>query len=250
MKTLLIIISIKVMTKPSQIRENLSKYICALMWVQDWGIQDPLKDSPVISNITYPPNVASELPIEQLEISATPFSAGNRRNSVTCSAKFPFRITYVFSRDRFQNFRDIPLAQIENLLFRASTMLLLYAQTIDPDIIEVAIPQQQNPFILRAADDIRSDDAMAADWAITAKVDIDITFICDPSEFVPGDYNQIQPAVFIHPDDLPLPDVDFTPFDLNRVDLAVNRSKLPSVNTADDTSYELDEVIHFDKPTP
>jgi hypothetical protein len=219
------------------------------MWVQDWGIQDPLKDSPVIANVTYPPNVASELPIEQMEISVTPHSSGNRRNSVTCSAKFPFRITYIFPRDHFQNFRDIPLAQIENLLFRASTLLLLYAQRIDEDIIEVQIPQQQNPFILRAADDIRSDDAMSSDWAITAKVDIDITFVCDPSEFLPSDYNQIQPAVFVHPDLVPLPDTNFNPFELTRVDLAVNRSELPAVNSADDTSYELDEIIHFEDQT-
>jgi len=237
------------MAKPSEIRSSLSKYICSCLWVQRWGIQDPLEVQPVISNKTYPSNTATELPIEQLEITKSEYSSNNYTPArILAKAKFPFRIAYVFKRESYQDFRLIPISQLENLLFRCSSLLMIFAEKINDDIITVSIPQQQNPFTIRPASDIYSDDAFANDWVAIAKLDIDIDFITDPAEFTVSDWIDIQPSVFGHPDGLPLENIGYNPFDLNKVKIEVNRSHLPSVNTLDESTFELEEIIEILKP--
>lgn len=235
------------MTKPQAIRNNLSLYISSIIWVQEWGIQDPMKQQPTINNKTYPPNVSTELPIEQLEIVTSDFSSTSTPNQLTCRAKFPFRITYVFNRNNYQSFRSLPISQIENLLFKASQLILLFANRIDSDIISVSIPAQTNPIIVRVADDIKSDKASSLDWVITAKLDIDVEFVSSPSEFIHDDYKDIQPPTFTHPDGQPMPDTSFNEFDLNQLRIEVNRSELPNVRTDDETTYKLDEIIILNK---
>lgn len=233
------------MAKPKEIRDNLSRYICSVVWVQEWGLQDPLKQPPTVSSKAYPPNAATEIPIEQLEILKRDDRAypTNEPNALVCIAKFPFRITYVFAKDAYPSYRSLPISQLENLLFKASQLIILFANRVNEDILDIDIPQQQNPFIVRAADDIQSGDDGSRDWAITLKIDIDVKFLSSPEEFTNADYSDIQPANFGHPDDLELPDISYNPFDVKELRIDINRSELPAVNPDDIDSFVLDERI-------
>jgi hypothetical protein len=236
------------MAKPQEIREELSRYICSILWVQEWAVQDPLKNVPTVGNKQYPPNVATELPVEQLEILRVSERINPEEpNKLLCFAKFPFRISYVFKRDIYQTYRSIPIKQLENLLFKCSQLLILFADSINPDIEEISIPRQQNPIIWRVAEDIRSDAANSQDWLVTLKLDIDITFISSPAEFAHSDWVDIQPISFPHPDGVPQVDVDYQPFDLNEITIEVNRSKLPRVNTLDENTFTLDEILILER---
>lgn len=236
------------MAKPQEIREELSRYICSILWVQEWALQDPLKNAPSIGNKEYPPNAATELPIEQLEILRVSENINPEEpNTLSCFAKFPFRISYVFKRGTYKTYRSIPIKQIENLLFKCSQLLILFADSINPDIEEISIPQQQNPIILRVAEDIRSDAANSQDWLVTLKLDIDIKFISSPAEFTSDDWKDIQPTSFPHPDGIPQVDVNYQPFNLNEITIEVNRSKLPQVNTIDESTFTLDEILNLER---
>jgi hypothetical protein len=234
------------MAKPKNIRTQLSRYLCSVFWVQEWALQDPLKPQPRISNKDYPPNAAVELPIEQLQIlNRSDFTNASEPNTLTCYAKFPFRISYVFPRSIYQTIKSIPINQLENLLFKATQLFTLYADTIDADIQEISIPQQQNPIILRPADDIRTDASNSADWVVIVKFDVDVTFLSSPSEFVHADWVDIQPSNFTLPDGSPIIDTNYQEFDLNGINIEFNRSELPFVRPDNPNTYVLDALLEL-----
>ncbi|XAI95761.1 hypothetical protein [Dolichospermum phage Dfl-JY23] len=232
------------MTKPSLIRIKLLQYINSVIWMQTRGIQEPLKPDVVINTVAYPPNVVAEKPLMGLEITtdSTNIEETGGVKQFACNCEFGYTLVWVFSREIYKTYHQIPRSQIEDLMCFSQQFVLSSYQGIDDDITNMSVRPSQ--ITIKPSEDVNSDVSNSSSWSVVADLRFVIEFLTSPDEFFPVDFNKIQPETWDLLDDLD-PIVPEQPFTLNGLIISLNKSELPKVNTTDEDTYQLEEILYI-----
>jgi hypothetical protein len=227
------------MVKPSLISSKIVQYVNSVIWLQSRGIQDPLKNDPVIASKAYPPNIITEYPPESLKIYAkdSRVTDGFGVKQLLCVYTFPFSITWVFNREVYKTYHQIPRSQLSNLVTQGLQYLLLSPQGIDPEVLDLDLVDCE--FKVRPAEDVNKQENLNS-WSMIAKFALEVTFLSSPDEYTNADYADIQPSIYDFLDDGIPPEEEFELLGLN---IDVNHSDFPSVTPGDDDTFRLDETI-------
>jgi hypothetical protein len=227
------------MVKPSLISSKIVQYINSVIWLQSKGIQDPLGNDPIIASKSYPSNIITEYPPESLKMYTkdSRVSEGFGVKQLLCVYTFPFSITWVFNREVYKTYHQIPRSQLANLVTQGLQYLLISPQGIDPEVLDLELVDCE--FKVRPAEDVNKQENLNS-WSVIAKFSLEVTFISSPDEFVHTDYADIQPGIYSFLEDPIQPEPEFELLGLN---IEVNHSDLPSVTPGDDDTFRLDELI-------
>lgn len=240
------------MTTPSIVKKSLLRYLNSVIWLQEWNVEDPLKANPIINNKQYPPNAVIEIPTEGFDFSS-------RSNSLSdsgvvapalCTIKTAYKIVWLFDRVRYPTFHSIPVRQIEDLLCKAGQFVIVNAQSIDDEIVDIEVLRLVSNNIglkVRPANDVRSNTNGNQSWAIVASLYFSVSFISSLSDFAPDAFDQIQPLSWdLLEDGQPIPLTG--DFELVGINIHLNRSKLPQVRQDEPSTYELEEILNIRLP--
>lgn len=227
------------MVKPSLISSKIVQYINSVIWLQSKGIQDPLKNDPIVALKSYPPNIITEYPPESLKIYTkdSRISDGFGVKQLLCVYNFSFSITWVFNREVYKTYHQIPRSQLCNLVTQGLQYLLLSPQGIDPEVLDIDLVECQ--FRSRISEDVNKQENLnsRSEIAIFA---LEVTFLSSPDEYTNADYADIQPSNYEFLGESVTPESEFELLGLN---IEVNHSDLPSVTPGDDDTFRLDETI-------
>jgi hypothetical protein len=231
------------MTKPSIIRKKLLQYINSVIWLQTRGIQEPLKPDVVINNVAYPPNVIAEKDLKiYVNTSSNNIQETGGVKNFACESTFSYTVAWVFSRETYKTYHQIPRSQIEDLIAFCMQFVLTSYQGIDEEI--TAMSAKPSQIIVKASEDVNSDISNSSSWTVLADITFDVEFLSSPDQFLPVDFNKIQPSTWSLLDDLD-PIVPEQPFTLNGLIISLNKSELPNVRTNEPDTYQLEEIIYI-----
>ncbi len=238
------------MSKLSDIRVGLFRYINSVIWLQSRSIQDPLIDAPAINAVVYPPNTITEVPTERISVEAKSdrnLTQSTGVKSQVLSAIFGYRIVWIFSRQIYKTYHSLPIRQLEDLMGYAIQFVTIAPQAINQDVIKILMPSKGCGLVVRPAEDINSDDSFTASWAVVGYMNFDVEFTSNITDFLPTDFDKIQPPTWglIDGGETIKPPV---PFDFRGMNIELNQSNLPATNTTDVDSYRLDEELIIRKP--
>lgn len=230
------------MTKLSLIRRSVLHYLNSVVWLQSRGIQEPMKPDVVVSTVAYPPNIIAETSTK-IDISANSdrILNGGVRN-LLASAEIGFTLCWVFSRETYKTYHSVPRSQIDDLVSLAMQYVLINQQGIDADIVDISAKPSQ--IIVKASEDINSDPSFSPSWSVIADIKFMVDFITSPDEYLPIDFNKIQPSTWDLLDDLD-PILPEQPFTLNGLIISLNKSELPKVRTDEPSTYQLEEILYI-----
>ncbi|AND75583.1 hypothetical protein [Nostoc phage A1] len=232
------------MTKPSLISAKILQHINSIVWLQSKGIQEPLKPDVIVNNVAYPPNVIAEKPVTNIEVitnSSMIENTGGVRQFL-CKAVFEYTIVWVFSREVYKTYHQIPRSQIQDLLVFCQQFVISAYQGIDPDITNIDLKPSQ--VLVKPTEDVNSDVSNSSSWSVVADLRFMIEFLTSLDEFLPIDFNKIQPPTWELLDDLD-PIVPEQPFTLNGLIISLNKSELPKVRADESDTYQLEEILYI-----
>ncbi|QLF85084.1 hypothetical protein [Nostoc phage YongM] len=232
------------MTKSSLISAKLLQHINSVVWLQSRGIQEPLKSDVVVSNVLYPPNVIAEKPVSNIELitNSSMIEDDGTSRKFLCQATFAYTIVWVFSRQIYKTYHQIPRSQIADLISYTQQFVLSSYQSIDIDITEILSKPSQ--LIIKASEDVNSDSSDSPSWSAIADMKFDIQFLTAIDEYLPVDFNKLQPPTWDLLDDLE-PIVPEQPFTLNGLIISLNKSELPNVRNDEPDTYQLEEILYI-----
>ncbi|ANV88492.1 hypothetical protein [Picosynechococcus sp. PCC 7117] len=191
------------------VRNDLRAFISSKVLIHAWDLDYPDVLYTVIDDQEYPANTAIELPVQNI------FHVKDGRNSIKTSARFTYRIAYIFPE--VMPFNDLPWRSLEGIVSTIHIKALLEP----PGGIELILPAEIEDSLSVA----RSDD-MSGDWLIYLNFGFDVTF---RTTELP-DVGDLQP-----------PDIsDFGT--LQQLQIQVNRAK-PEFSRLDNTTFNEDTVI-------
>ncbi|AND75495.1 hypothetical protein [Nostoc phage N1] len=231
------------MTKLSIIKSSILHYINSVMWLQERAIQEPLRSDVVVNTVRYPPNIIAEKP-SKIDISFDSSKTGENQGvaQLLCNAEICFTVCWVFTREIYKTYHSVPRNQIEDLVSLCLQFVLTSPQGIDEDIISISAKPSQ--IVVKATEDVNSDPSNSSSWSVIADMSFQVEFISSPDEYSPVDFNKIQPATWDLLDDLD-PITPEEPFTLNGLIINLYKSELPSVNTTNEETYQLEETLYI-----
>ncbi|QVQ57015.1 hypothetical protein ELBI_10 [Anabaena phage Elbi] len=232
------------MTKPSIIKAKLLQYINSVVWLQARGIQEPLKPDVNVGGVFYPPNIIAENPMMKSEVKTTSGDVNETGDvkSFACESQFNYVVAWVFSRETYKTYHQIPRSQIEDLITFCMQFVLSSYQGIDDDITFLTV--QPAKIMLKPSEDINSDVSNSSSWSVIAELSFNVDFLSSPDEYLPVDFNKIQPPTWQLLDDLE-PITPEQPFTLNGLIISLNKSELPNVRPNESDTYQLEEVLYI-----
>lgn len=234
------------MASLSDIRNALTSYVTSVVWVQQWGVEDPNRANPVVSSTTYPVNVAAELPLQSFKLSREQVADGSDNGFLQCEMRIGLQFLYVFTRDIFRTFRDIPVKQLEDLYGRLCQILILFGEKIHQDVRGISIPEQLQPFTVGVSN--KSSDPDQPSWIVEIRLLADIAFVTSPSDFTTVNFDKIQPPIFKAPDGGTVPQYYYQEYNLQQVNINVERAELGNWSISNPSTYELAGEVVIEKP--
>lgn len=200
------------------IRQKIREFITARIAIYEWDLDEPDVLYFQVGSQGYPANTAIELPVMNLV-----HRSGASKNSIETSARFGYRLTYIFPGDTSLN--ELPLKALEGVL----SIIHVYAilQTPDPDI-KSFIPVEEEDSVTVGRFGTAEDN-----WLVQLNFSFDAVF--NTTEL--PDISDIQPPDYF----------DFSnPPTLEELRIRVNRAK-PKFSKVDNTTFIEDSNILINK---
>jgi hypothetical protein len=196
------------------VRQRIREFLTTRIAIYEWDLDEPDVLYFQVGSQGYPANTAIELPVMNLI-----HTKGASRNSVETSARFPYRLTYIFPGDIPLN--ALPLKALEGIL----SLIQIYSVLQIPDC-EI---KSFNPVIEEDSITIGRVGTAEDNWLIQLNFSFDAVFITTDLP----DISDIQPPDYFDPSNPPT---------LQELQIRVNRAK-SKFNRSDNSTYIEDSVI-------
>jgi hypothetical protein len=196
------------------IRQKIREFLTTRIAIYKWDLDEPDVLYFEIGSQGYPANTAIELPVMNLF-----HTKGASSNSIETSARFPYRLTYIFPGD--VPVSSLPLKALEGVLSAIHIYSVL--QTPDSDIKSFNPVEEEDSVTIGRVG--TSED----NWLIQLNFSFETTFIT--TEF--PDLSDLQPSDYFDSTNPPT---------LQELEIRVNRAK-PKFNKLDSSTFIEDSVI-------
>ena len=223
------------MTTPAKVRKDFLRLLNSSIWLQKYGVQDPLEpDPPIVNNVEYPPNVIVEIPTGGSDVVAVQ-TANLLERFFTVSLALSYKLVYIFYREEYPTVHSLPKSQVDDLIIKANATVLQNFKQVNEDILSVNVLRNGTSYNIRPADDITTTTESLPAWAIVVTLSYFLTFTTSLDEYTPESFNKLQPATWDLLED-PIP--DFSEYELNEIKFILNQSRFPRVQPGNPSSYE------------
>ena len=217
------------------IRLNLKKWLESWIRIDAWDLDVPANIPIEVNGRRFPAMTAVALPLQDLTL--------YREDStlVMATARFAYDFIYRFngSAPRYQ----LPSDEVELIINFLAERAARYPQDISTDISSIEVDRLADPCAIGR---VLGEDG---DWLILGKLELKISFISDAQKDLESILNilQLKPSE-IHDasqSGLPPGTKPGNPITIDTIRVGFNRSKAPSVNPSDPSTFILDQLLEM-----
>lgn len=193
------------------VRQRIREFLTIRIKIYQWDLDYP--DTYYYQQS--PANTAIEIPVQNV------IHSREGSNLIKTSARFPYRITYIFPKETHPSYHDLPLKAVEGLLSNTHIQSLL--QTPDSNILNF------EPVQLEDSVTVYKTEGGNQDWLVSLNLAFDATF--NTTEF--SDISDLQPPDY-YSDGIPVP--------IEELRIRTNRAK-PGFSKSDSSTFIEDSNI-------
>jgi hypothetical protein len=218
-----------------KIRKNLKTWLESWIRIDDWDLDVPSNVPVELMGRRFPAMTAVAMPLEDLTLF--------REDStlVMATARFPYHLIYRFNGTASRH--QLPSDEVELIINFLSERASRYPQDISPDISRIEVDRLADPCAIGR---VLGEDG---DWLILGKLELKISFISEAEKDLESILNILQPKPSeIHEESQeggPPGAKPGGPIRVETLRLGFNRSKAPSVDPTDPTTFTLDQLLEM-----